>query len=141
MASFAVGERLAAMIAVTFVVTFAVVIVNDADVFPAAMLTDDGTVAVLLLLDNVTTTPPVGAAVPNETVPVDVFPPTPDAGLSVRDLTTGGLMVRLAIWITPFRFPEIATTVEVATVVVFIVNVECVLPAGIVIETGVEAVA
>lgn len=51
-----------------------VVIVNEADVEPAGIVTDDGTVADGSLLDNETTAPPAGAGPFNVTVPVELAP-------------------------------------------------------------------
>jgi hypothetical protein len=59
-----------------FEVTALVVIVNVAELFPATTVTLAGVVATaVLLLDSVTTIPPVGAAALRFTVPVTV-PPT-----------------------------------------------------------------
>lgn len=113
--------------------------VNFAEVFPAGMVTVDGRVASLLLLERLTFTPPVGAAVPIVTVPLEVFPPTTDAGLRVKPVMTGGLTVSDADSETPFKLPVIVTDVCAETVRVLIANAACVLPAGIVIETGTVA--
>jgi hypothetical protein len=52
-------------------------------VCPAATVTLAGTVAAVLLRDNVTTVPPVGAAAVRVTVPVELAPPVTVLGLSV----------------------------------------------------------
>jgi uncharacterized membrane protein len=53
---------------------------------PAAIVTLAGTcAAVVLLLERVTTAPPVGAAPLSVTVPVDPLPPTTLAGLTVTE--------------------------------------------------------
>ena len=84
-----------------FEVTPEVVIVKFAVVVPEATVTLAGTcAAAVLLLDRVTTAPPVGAAPAKVTVPVDEFPPTTEVGLTVTvlsDLTT----VRLAVLTAP----------------------------------------
>ena len=68
--------------------------VKVADVAPAATVTLTGTVAAeLLLLVSVTTAPPVGAADPRATVPVDPVPPVTLVGLTETDEITGGLTV------------------------------------------------
>jgi hypothetical protein len=46
-----------------------------------------------------------------ETVPVEIFPPTSEVGLSVSEVSTGGFIVKVADWELPFRLPEIAATV------------------------------
>ena len=66
-----------------FAATPSVVIVKVAEVRPASTVTLAGTVAAaVLLLESVTTAPPVGAALPRVTVPVELFPPTTVVGLS-----------------------------------------------------------
>jgi hypothetical protein len=70
-------------------VTFVVVMVKVAVVAFAATVTLAGTGAAELLLDNVTTAPPDGAAELRVTVPVEVNPPTTlvgfmDSALTVR---------------------------------------------------------
>ena len=54
-------------------------------VCPAATVTLAGTVAAALLLDNVTTVPPLGAAAVRVTVPVELVPPVTVLGFSVSD--------------------------------------------------------
>src|SRR5258708_8375013 len=66
---------------------------NVALVAPAATVTLEGTrAAVVLLLDNATAAPPVGAAPLSVTVPVDEFPPVTLVGFNARELsvTAGG---------------------------------------------------
>lgn len=61
--------------------------VGDTDV-PAAIVTEAGTVALVLLLDSVTTAPPAGAAPLSDTVfKVADVPPTTAAGDSPTELT------------------------------------------------------
>lgn len=65
--------------------------VNNAVVAPAATVTLEGTLAaVVLLLENVTCTPPVGAGPLSVTVPVEEFPPVTLIGFSVSDERVGG---------------------------------------------------
>ena len=91
-----VGPKVAEILAVVVAVTVVVVMENVAVVFPDGMVTDAGVVAELLPLEMEMTSPPVGAAVPMVTVPVAVLPPLTEAGLTVRVLSTGGVMVRVA---------------------------------------------
>ena len=82
--------------------TALVVIAKVAVVAPAATVTLAGTVAVaVLLLDRVTTAPPVGAALLNVTVPVLEVPPATVAGLKVTEdsarVSVGGLTVRVTV--------------------------------------------
>jgi hypothetical protein len=58
-------------------------------VCPAATVTLAGTIAAALLLDNVTTVPPVGAAAVSVTVPVELAPPLTVLGLSATEEGTG----------------------------------------------------
>lgn len=65
---------------VAFVVTVVVVTANVAVVAPWATVTLAGTEAAALLLESVTTAPPVGAAASRVTVAVEPVPPTTLAG-------------------------------------------------------------
>ena len=58
-------------------------------VCPATTVTLAGTVAATLLLDSVTTVPPVGAAAVRVTVPVELVPPVTVLGFNVSDEGTG----------------------------------------------------
>ena len=60
--------------------TLEVVIVNVAEVLPAAIVTDAGTWATLLLEASVTTAPPLGAAADSVTVPVLLAPLATELG-------------------------------------------------------------
>jgi hypothetical protein len=74
--------RVAVITEEVFAATPRVVTVNVAEVLPAATVTLAGTVAAaVLLLERVTTAPPVGAAPLSVTVPVELFPPTTVVGL------------------------------------------------------------
>ena len=68
-----------------------VVMVNVAVVAPAATGTLPGTWAAMLLLDRVTTAPPVGAAPVRVTVPLEELPPVTLDGLrDTEPSTTAG---------------------------------------------------
>jgi hypothetical protein len=93
------------MVAVEFAVTAVVLAVKEALVWPAAMVTDAGTVNAALLSDSVTTVEaeaaPVSAAV-HETDPGGVS----DVGVHVRPasettLTTGAIRLIVALLETP----------------------------------------
>jgi hypothetical protein len=78
--------------------TARVVTVNVAVELPAATATDVGTVAAeVLLLDNDTLIPPVGATPDKVIVPVDVVPPVVEIGLTLTELSTGGVTVRIPV--------------------------------------------
>jgi hypothetical protein len=69
-----------------------VVAVNVALKAPAGTMTEDGTVAiVVLLLERVTVIPPDGAGPVSETVPATGLPPVTDAGLSETAERTEGV--------------------------------------------------
>jgi hypothetical protein len=84
------------MVAVVVVVTLLVFTVKVALVFPAAMVTLVGTVALAELDDSFTEMPPVGAAPVRVSFPVDVVPPLTLVGVRVRDSRVAGTTVRLA---------------------------------------------
>jgi hypothetical protein len=83
------------MVAVVEAVTADVVAVNVALELPALTVTVAGTTALALLLDNATTTPPVGAVPVKVTVPVEEVPPVTLAGLSdtPESATAAGVIV------------------------------------------------
>lgn len=69
---------------------------NDADMAPDGIVTEGGTVALVLLELKLTTVPPTGAIVFSTTVPVAERPPVTILGLMVRVETSTGLIVRIA---------------------------------------------
>jgi hypothetical protein len=107
-----------------------VVTVKVVDVAPAATVTELGTVALVLLDERLTDIPPVGATPVRVTVPVDEVPPVTEVGLSETPLRVGGLMVRVADWLTPLKLPCIVAVVWEATAVVVTVKVAVVAPAA-----------
>jgi hypothetical protein len=79
-----------------------VVIVNVAVLAPAGIVTLAGTsAAAVLLLCRVTTAPPAGAGPFKVAVPVELFPPTTDAGLLVTDDSVAAVTVRVVVRVTP----------------------------------------
>jgi len=70
-------------------------------VAPAAIVTLAGVVAELLLSDNVTTAPPLGAGPFNVTVPVELAPPVTVVGFRVKEVSAPGLIVREAWTLAP----------------------------------------
>ncbi len=85
------------MVADAVLPTAVVVTVKVAVVAPTATVTLAGTVAAALLLDSVTTAPPVGAALLKVTVPVDEVPPVTEVGFSVTDDTADEPTVRVSV--------------------------------------------
>jgi len=83
-------------------VTARVETVKVAVVLPAAILTEPGTFADVLLLDSDTETPPEGAAPVKVTVPVADVPPVTVEGLTETDeRETAGATVSAAVLLTP----------------------------------------
>jgi len=117
--------------------TAVVLIVNVADDFPAATVTEEGNDAEEELLDSPTNDPPVGAALLSVTVPVDEDPPDTLEGFKLTEI---GAIVSFAVWPTP-GVAETSATSDAVTVVVFTVNVALVLPAATVTVDGTMAVA
>ena len=77
-----------------------VVSVNVAVFVFAATVTLDGTCASAVLpLDSVTKAPPAGACPFSVTVPVEVFPPITELGLSATELRTAAVTVRVAVFV------------------------------------------
>jgi hypothetical protein len=124
-----------------FTATGDVVIVNVALVAPAAIVTLAGTwTADVLLLDRVTTAPPMGAFPLRVTVPVELLPPTTEVGDLLTDDNDAAVTVRVALALTP-RVAVITDVVVEVTPRVVTVKVVDVLPAGTVMLAGVVAAA
>ena len=122
-------------------VTGTVVTVNVAEVAPAGIVTDAGTVAALFASVRVTIAPDAGALPFSVTVPVDDAPPTTVAGLRLRLDSEGALTVRVAVLVFPLYAAETVTTVSALTAEVVTVNVALVAPAAMVTLAGTEAAA
>jgi hypothetical protein len=134
--------KVAEMLAVVLEPTVRDAIVNVAEVAPAGTDTDVGTVAAEVLLDiKATETPPVGAADPSVTVPVEVVPPTTVVGFRVTELTDGALTVRLAEAVVVPVVAVIANVAFVETAEVEAVNVAVLEPARTVTDVGTVAAA
>jgi hypothetical protein len=113
-----------------------VVIVKVALLEPPTMGTLAGTCAAeVLLLCRVTTAPPAGAAPVRVTVPVELFPPTTEDGVRVREESVGALIVSAVDLLTPY-VPVIVAVVLATTGVVVMVKVADRAPAAIVTLRG-----
>jgi hypothetical protein len=84
------------LVATGLVVTVKVAVVA----FAATVTLASTCAAVVLLLDSVTTAPPVGAGWLSVTVPVEDFPPITEAGFNVIVLSAPANTVKLALWVT-----------------------------------------
>jgi ABC-type Fe3+-hydroxamate transport system substrate-binding protein len=73
-----------------------VLMVNVAELAPARTVTLDWSAALVLFDERLMPIPPVAAGPDNVTVPVDLVPPTTEAGETVTLNTLGGLMVKVA---------------------------------------------
>jgi len=119
-------------------VTDTVVTVNVARVAAAETVTLPltGTLATALLLDRVTSAPPVGAVALNVTVATEELPPTTLVGFSAKPDTVrggggaGGETVSSAVLVTPPKEAEMLAEVDAVTDTVVTLNVVLVLPAG-----------
>ena len=130
--------KLAEIVAEVDAVTDTVVTVNVALVAPAGTVTLPltGTLATALLLDRVTSAPPVGAVALNVTVATEELPPTTLVGFSAKPDTVrggggaGGETVSSAVLVTPPKEAEMVAEVDAVTDTVVTLNVVLVLPAG-----------
>jgi hypothetical protein len=84
------------MFPVTSVFVVAVVMLKVAEVDPAGMVTEAGTVASALAELRATGYPPVGAAALIVIVPTEVDRPVREAGFNVRLVGSGPVIVRVA---------------------------------------------
>ena len=130
---------LAEMLTAVFAVTAAVVIVNVADVAPAATVTVAGTVALVLFEARVTTLPLGPAGPVNVTVPITGAPPNRADGESVTLDTPAPVTVRTVVFVTEPAVAVTVTGVSDETGLVLILNVAEVAPAGTVTLAGTVA--
>jgi hypothetical protein len=129
----------AVIVAVVVVATAVVDTVKVIAVLPAATVTLDGTVALLLLEPRLITVPPDGATPLKVTVPVEGEPPGTDVGERLRPFSAGGVIVSTAVLETPPNAAVIVAEVEEETADVVIVNVPDIDPAATVTVAGKDA--
>lgn len=116
--------------------TALVVTVNLAVREPAGTVADGGTCAAdARLLDSETTAPAGGAAPLSVNVPAEGEPPVRVLGFKVSDIKEAAEIVNVVVLVFPYTAVRV-TELEAATPLVVIVNVELVLPAGIVTLAG-----
>jgi hypothetical protein len=98
-------------------------------------------VAAPLSLVRFTAKPPAGATLESVTVPVEGVPPVTVVGVSETLARTGGLIVRVAVFVTPAAVAVIVAVVNVPTATVVTVNVAVVAPWATVTLVGAVAAA
>ncbi len=123
-------------VAVALVAIGLVVMVNVADVAPAATVTDAGTAAAARFDDRTTTRPPVGAGPVSVTVPVADTPPSTDDGDTETFETAGATTVNVTDLLTVPSVAVIATSVSDATAADTASTFTLVAPAGTVACRG-----
>jgi len=129
---------LAEIVAEVFDFTEFVLTEKVADVLPAAIVTEAGTVTSVRLLESATAKPLEGAADVSVTVPTLALPCTTVVGLNVNDLSLGALIVKVADFeLVPISAVTV-DVVSVATAGVLIVNVAEVLLTGTVTVAGTD---
>ncbi len=131
--------REAVIVELVLVDTAVVVTVNVAVFAPAATVTDAGRVAPVLLDFNVTTVPPVGAALLKVTVPVEETPPTTDDWDSETLPSVGAVMAKAAVDELDASLAVIVADVAAETAAVVTENVAVVAPAKTVTDVGTVA--
>ena len=90
------------MVSVVFAATELVVTLKLTVVARAATVTVAGTcAAAVLLLDRVISAPAAGAGPLNVTVPTEEAPAGTEAGFRLSKVRTGGVTVKLAVWVAP----------------------------------------
>ena len=119
--------------------TDSVVTVNVAEVVPAPIVIDPGTVAAALLLDKLMLKPPAGAGLPIVTVAALVAPPIKVEGSRVRPVTAGGFTNKLALTLDPEMAAVMTVVVELGTPTVAMEKLPDAAPAGIVKVGGTDA--
>jgi hypothetical protein len=127
------------IVTVMAVATAFVRIVACAQVLPAAMLTEAGTVAVAAELDRETTMPPAGALPSNQTFAVLVLPPATDGGDRVTIETVAGLIVMLTEVVCPAYVALSTIGVSTLTIAKSTENTTLELPAVTWTEVGATA--
>ena len=118
--------------------TVTVETLNCAVVAPASTVTVAGGVAAALVLESVTTSPPVAAGPESVTVPVVPVPPITVDLDNTTDCTVGGFTVSVAVLATP-KVAVMIGWVEVVTPLVVTWKLAVVAPAATVTVAGTVA--
>jgi hypothetical protein len=119
------------IVAVVTAETAVVLTVNVAEILPAAIVTVDGTVALVLLEDNETTIPPEPASVLTATVPIEGDPPWTEVGAKLKPLSPVGVTVSAVVIVSTPKDAVMVAVDVVDTEEVDIVKVSVVAPPGI----------
>jgi hypothetical protein len=128
--------KVAVIWALESVVMFPIDALNDIVVWPAATLTDPGTLTDALPLASVTLEPPDGAALDSVTVQFEVAPESTVDGLHVSDDTLGGLTRVSVALADPFNVAVICALESVLMVPAEALNDAAVWPAATLIDPG-----
>jgi len=130
-ADFVVDPSVAVTVPLIWVPTDKVVIVKFAEVVPASTVTLAGTVVEGdMPPPSETKIPPAGASPLRVTVPVTLFPPTRVAGDRLKLVSTGVLIVNVAVLETLFSDAVMIALTVLVTAVVVTLNVAVLCPAG-----------
>jgi len=135
-AVFEVPLNVAFIVAFKFEVTATVLVVNVADLAPAAIFSVAGGVAEVVVEASVTLTPPAAATPESVTVPVLEAPPATLVGETVNALTTGAVTAKIAVFFVAPWLAVIVTDLFAATATELILKVTVVLPEGTVAVAG-----
>ena len=122
--------------AVVVLATGVVVTGNVALVAPLGTVTVAGTTALELPEMRFTMIPPLGAGPLRVNVPVDEVPPMTEVGATERPAGTGGVIVSVALAVTPPSVAEIVAFVVKDTAEVLMLKVAVVCPANTVTCAG-----
>jgi hypothetical protein len=120
----------AEIVALLEVVTEVVVIVKVAEFAEPATVTLEGTVALELPEERLTTIPAGGAALESVTVPIADVPPVTAVGDTDTPVSVGAVIVSVAVLVTPLNVADIVDDVFDATNEVVTANVVEMAPEG-----------
>lgn len=127
---FVTDPLVAVMVTSSCSATVVVVTLNVASLCPGSTVTDFGTVTAELSLERETTRPFVPASPVRVTVPVVGILPSTSAGSTLTSTRVGGVIVRSADLETPSCVTVMVAVVLSSTMLVVMLNVADVVPAG-----------
>jgi len=103
--------RTPVIVADCWLATGTVLMVKVALALPAGTVTVAGTVVPDRLVESFTAMPPVDALPESVIVPTEEAPPSTELGFKVTDVRVGGLIVSVAVTVTPFSAAETTAAV------------------------------